>query len=66
MLAFELCAYNSPAGSFPLWSGGHDDHSFQKQFEMWTRQTTEHFSTLHQSILDELGPSEAGGVSGCC
>ena len=33
---------------------------------MWTCQTTEHFPTLHQSILDELGPREAGGVSGCC
>jgi len=66
MLAFELCAYNSPDGPFPLWSGGHNVHIFQKQFEMWTCQTTEHFSTLHQSILDELGPREAGGVSGCC
>ena len=50
MLAFELCGYNSQDGPFPLWSGGHDAHSFQKQFEMWTRQTTEHFSTWQQSI----------------
>ena len=46
--------------------GGHDVHIFQKQFEMSTRQTTEHFSTWHQSISNELGPREVDGVSGCC
>ena len=38
----------------------------KKQFEMSTRQTTEHFSTWHQSISNELGPREVDGVSGCC
>ena len=33
---------------------------------MSTRQTTEHFSTWHQSISNELGPREVDGVSGCC
>ena len=66
MLAFELCVHNSPDGPFPLWSGGHDVHIFQKQFEMSTRQTTEHFSTWHQSISNELGPREVDGISGCC
>ena len=32
----------------------------------WTRQTTAHFSTLRQSISDELGPREVGGISGRC
>ena len=32
---------------------------------MWTCQTTEHFSTLHQSILGEPGPREANRVSEC-
>ena len=45
---------------------GHNIHDFQKQFETWTRQTTAHFSTLRQSISDELGPREAGNISGCC
>ena len=27
---------------------------------------TEHFSTWHQSISNELGPREVDGVSGCC
>ena len=66
MLAFELYVDNSPDAPFPLWPRGHNVHNFQKIFEMWTRQTTEHFSTLHQPILDELGPREADGVSGCC
>ena len=66
MLGFKLCVDNSPDGPFPLWPGGHYVHNFQKQFEMWTRQTTEHFPTLHKSILDELGPREADDVSGCC
>ena len=33
---------------------------------LWSDGSTEHFPTLHQSILDELGPREAGGVSRCC
>ncbi|XP_061671093.1 RNA-binding protein 26 isoform X2 [Syngnathoides biaculeatus] len=35
---------------------GHDVHNLKKQIEMWTRQTTEDFSTLHQSILDRGPP----------
>ena len=57
---------NSVDGPSPLWPGGHNVHDFQKQFEMWTRQTTAHFSTLLQSISDELEPREAGDISGCC
>ncbi|KAJ4940439.1 hypothetical protein JOQ06_026742, partial [Pogonophryne albipinna] len=30
----------------------------QKLFEVWTHQTTAHFSTLCQSISDELGPEK--------
>ncbi|KAI9543618.1 hypothetical protein NQZ68_008665, partial [Dissostichus eleginoides] len=38
--------------------GGHDVHDFQRQLGMWTHQTTAHFSTLCQSISDELSPEE--------
>lgn len=31
---------------------------FLPKFEMGTRQTTDYFSTFHQSTLDQLGPSE--------
>ncbi|MEQ2277661.1 hypothetical protein XENORESO_005978 [Xenotaenia resolanae] len=50
---------------FPSWPGGHNVHDFQKQFEMWTCQTTAHFSTSSQSISDEFGPREAGGIFNC-
>ena len=50
MLALELCTDSNLDGPFPLWPRGHYVHDFQKQFEMWTRQTTAHYSTVRQSI----------------
>ena len=59
MLAFELCADNNLNGPVPLWLRGPDVRDFQKPYEMWTRQTTAHFSTMSQSISDKLRPREA-------
>ena len=57
MLSFDLCSDNSLDGPFPLQPGGHYVHDVQKQSDMWT-QTTADFSTLPQSISDELGPEK--------
>lgn len=44
----------------PLRSGPKDMgvQDFQRQSEMWTRQTAAYFSTLLQSISDELRSTE--------
>ena len=52
-----LCVHNRD----PLWSGGHDVHIFQKQFEMYRQQNILGISPSQMSS----GP-ENDGVSGCC
>ncbi len=51
------------------WFGGRSHSSlgvrdFQKECQIWTRLTIEHFSTLKQSILNEPWPTENDGASG--
>ena len=65
MQASELSADNETNGSSRLLSGG-SVHDFQKGFHIVICLTTEQFSTLPQSILNELWASEDVGISGSC
>ncbi len=66
MLAFELNADNTLEGLPPLYPGGHGVCDFQKECQIWTRLTTEHFSTLKQSILNKPWPTGHDDASGPC
>ncbi len=67
MLAFELNAddtlFYERSHSF---LGGHSVRDLRQECEIWTRLTTEHFSFLKQSILNEPWPTGHDGASGPC
>ena len=45
---------------------GHGVRGFHKELQMLIRLTTDQFSTLTQTILDELWSTEDGPISGWC
>lgn len=66
MWAFELSvAIKKLGGLSSLQSGGPSVHGFQKEFQTFYL-TAEQFSTVPQSILNELWPRQDGGVSASC
>ncbi len=66
MLVFELNTDDTLEGLPPLWPGGHSVCDFLHEFQIWTRLTIEHFSTLKQSILNESWPTRHDAASGPC
>ncbi|XP_026870158.2 tumor necrosis factor receptor superfamily member 5-like isoform X5 [Electrophorus electricus] len=53
MEAFELYT-DKLGGPFPLESAGHGIHGFQKEFQFFIHMTTEQFSVLPRSILNDI------------
>jgi len=62
MQAFKLSANTKQDGSSPLQNGGCRNRYFQKELQILTHLTTEQFSALPRSILNELWPREDGSV----
>lgn len=58
LLAFEHGVDNSLDSPFLFRT--LNGHYFPNYFEIWTREMTAHFSTLGQSIWDEVYPREVG------
>ena len=66
MQAFKLSADNKLGGSSPFKSTGHGVYGYQKEHKSLIHLTTEPFSILPQTILDEFWFREDGSISGLC
>ncbi|KAF3690319.1 hypothetical protein EXN66_Car005991 [Channa argus] len=64
MQALDRSADNKADGPSPLQSTGQCIHGFHKEFHILIHLTTEQFSILPQTILNELWPREHSSISG--